>query len=723
MAELRDTQPDTNKRPGLLLPGRNCWRIERAHRLSFLIDGAAYFRAVREAIVQARRSIYILGWDIDSRTRLVPEGADDGFPQPLGEFLHEVVARRRGLRAYVLSWDFAMLYVLDREWLPVYKLGWRTHRRLTFRLDGRHPVGACHHQKVVVIDDELAFVGGMDLTHQRWDTPAHACDDPLRCDPDGSPYRPFHDIQAMVDGAAARALGELARERWRRATGRRLAPRRLGRNARHDPWPAHCRPDITDVDVAISRTEPPYDGHPGVQEIRRLYEDGIAAARRCIYLENQYFTAVNVGDALAARLREPDGPEIVLVSRRLESGWLEARTMGVLRAGLHRQLKDADQGKRYHAYYPDIPGLTSDSLDVHSKLMIVDDELLTVGSANLANRSMVLDTECNIAIEARGDERIRRAIARLRSRLLAEHLDVDQAVVEAEIARAGTVNGAIAALMHPGRSLVPLEPVAVTRDEELILDRDIVDPEQPIDPEQLIAEFVPREASGPVSGRAVRLGALVMVSALLAAAWRWTPLGQWLDLESLGAVARTLNDMPFSYAAMVGGYVLAGLLVLPVTALNSVTALVFDPVTAWLYAVSGSLASASVTYSLGRWLGRDTVRRLAGTRINRLSQRIARRGILAVLIVRLLPIAPFTLVNVVAGASHIRLRDYLIGTFLGMAPGITATVLFVRQVLVTIREPSLTAFAALALLAGVLAGLALALRRYLMSKEEGFSRA
>ncbi|OWP20515.1 hypothetical protein CBF90_16550, partial [Microbacterium sp. AISO3] len=121
--------PDAlHPRTGLLQPGHNCWRIARANRFAMLVDADAYFRAVRSAILNARHSVFILSWDIDSRMRLVPGGAGDGFPEPLGDFLHAVVAARPSLRAYVLNWDFAMLYALEREWLPVYKLDWRTHR-------------------------------------------------------------------------------------------------------------------------------------------------------------------------------------------------------------------------------------------------------------------------------------------------------------------------------------------------------------------------------------------------------------------------------------------------------------------------------------------------------------------------------------------------------------------------------------------------------------------
>jgi phosphatidylserine/phosphatidylglycerophosphate/cardiolipin synthase-like enzyme len=133
------------------------------------------------------------------------------------------------VRGYVLSWDFAMLYTLEREWFPIYKLDWKTHRHLRFHLDDRIPAGASHHQKIVVVDDAVAFVSGYDLTRVRWDTSRHAEDDQCRVDHRGSRYAPFHDVGIVVEGDCARALGELARERWRRATGKRCT--RLRRRA------------------------------------------------------------------------------------------------------------------------------------------------------------------------------------------------------------------------------------------------------------------------------------------------------------------------------------------------------------------------------------------------------------------------------------------------------------------------------------------------------------
>lgn len=129
----------------ILLPDRNCWQKARAEQAAFLIDGEDYFRAVREAITQAKHSILILGWDIDSRMALLRDPPNDGYPGQLGDLLNSVVHTRKTLQAHVLVWDFSMIYSMEREWLPIYKLGWQTHRRLHFFMDDHHPVGASHH--------------------------------------------------------------------------------------------------------------------------------------------------------------------------------------------------------------------------------------------------------------------------------------------------------------------------------------------------------------------------------------------------------------------------------------------------------------------------------------------------------------------------------------------------------------------------------------------------
>lgn len=268
------------------------------------------------------------------------DGQSDNLPQELGSFLNAVVSGRRSLHAHILDWDFAMIFALNREILPVFKLGWRTHRRLHFRLDGHHAVGACHHQKIVVVDDAIAFVGGIDLTKGCFDTTEHQVHDPRRIDPFGEAYSPVHDVQIAVDGAAAAALGDFVRERWYRATGRPIQPPA----AHHaDPWPPELVPDMESISVGIARTQGTYQGVEEVREVEALYQDALGAARRFIYMENQYLTSAVIGEVLAACLRKEEGPEIVIVQPRKCSGWLEESTMGVLRARLLKYLQGNDR--------------------------------------------------------------------------------------------------------------------------------------------------------------------------------------------------------------------------------------------------------------------------------------------------------------------------------------------------------------------------------------------
>lgn len=706
----------------LLQPGRNCWRIEQAHRFSLLIDADSYFRALRAAIRAARHSIFILGWDIDSRLQLVPEGANDGYPEPLGDFLHAVVAANPQLHAYVLNWDFAMLYALEREWLPVYKLGWRTHRRLQFFMDGKHPSGASHHQKVVVIDDAIAFVGGLDLTRCRWDTPEHACDQPLRHDASGKPYAPFHDVHSVVDGPAARALGELCRQRWQHATGKEVP---MTAPSDESWWPPSVEPDLTEIAIGIARTAPAFEHKAGIYEVRQLHLDAIAHAQRMMFFENQYFTSNMIGNALAARLSQADAPEVLIVTPENQSGWLEEATMGVLRSRVHHHMKAADAQRRYRLCCPHLPGLNEACLNVHSKVFAIDDTLFSVGSANLSNRSMAFDTECNLVIEASGEEPERRrigdAIARMRSRLLAEHTASVPDVVMETTRRLGSLHAAVDALSKPGRRLQQLTPPAAPVLNPLIPQPEIFDSEKPIDPDQLVAQFVPDNAHRPVPRRLVGIGIAVLALAALAVAWRWTPLKEWVNLASLIALAQHLNEMPLTPLAVLAGYAIAGLIV-PITLLIAATGIVFGPVWGAIYAIAGVLLSATTGYWLGHWLGRDAVRRLLGPRINHLSQRIAKRGIVTVLFVRLLPVAPFVVINVVGGASHLRFRDYLLGTLGGMAPGIILTVTFVHNLAEAARRPSLGTMLALAAVALLLIGGAVGLQKIFAYKKHAEAR-
>src|SRR6185312_9482395 len=377
----------------------------------------------------------------------------ESVPDLLGNFLNFLAERTPGLRIFILAWVAPLGFGRDREPRAGSAGGWKPHPHIEVHYDSNCPLGGALHQKIVVVDGALAFCGGTDLTLGRWDTPAHAWADSQRTNVgETEPYGPVHDVMLAVDSAAARALQSLAINRWRAATGRRLPVTRVAT----DPWPESLRVMFSDIEVAVARTVPVGAGREAVREVEALYLDLIATARRYIYIENQYFTAKTVGDALAARLAEPRGPEIVVVSRLDSAGWLEAPTMEALRTVLLHRLRDADAYGRFSAWYADSPG--QPCCDVHSKLMIVDDEWLRVGSANFANRSMGFDTECDLLIEAHGELRTVRAIASCRDRLLGEHLDVSEEAVHEAIEKQGSLCAAIDSLRCQQTLARTLEP-------------------------------------------------------------------------------------------------------------------------------------------------------------------------------------------------------------------------------------------------------------------------
>lgn len=699
----------------ILIEGRNCWRVAGAGRVAFLIDGAGYFAAFAAAASLARRSIQIAGWDMDSRMRLFPDDRPRDLPVELGSFLDAVVSRRRGLHAYLLNWDFNVFFAFHREAFPVIKWEFDTHRRLHFQLDGNHPVWGSHHQKIVAIDDAVAFAGGLDLSEGRWDTPEHRVPDSRRVTCGGESYPPFHDVMIAVDGEAAAALGDLFRERWQRATGERLRrPARL----EGDPWPPDLVPDMENARVGIARTAPASGGEPGVREIETLFLDSIAAARRFLYIESQYLTSHSIGTAIAARLQEEDGPEIVIVLPRVSSGVFEETAMGVLRARLLRRLRAANRFGKLAVYCPVPDGDPDGTVNVHSKVLIVDNALARVGSANLTNRSMGLDTECDLAVESGGDVKIEGAIAALRSRLLGEHLGVEPGKVARSLAVGGSLIGTIEALRGRGRTLVPLTGEVPEWQDRLFPETVLFDWERPVAPEEVLREILPEGVRDSTRHGLLRGTAVLVMIFAVGAAWVWTPLRNWIDLDTVTRFAVSVNKMPAAPLLVIGAYVAGGLVVFPVTLLILATVFAFGPVAGFAYSLLGSLISAVVTFGIGKALGRRTVQRFAGRRVRRLGLLLRRRGLIAIAAVRLVPSGPYTVLNVAAGAFNVRFLDFALGTLIGMAPGIFAIAVFGERLEHAVRSPGIENIAVLAVLAALFLLATVWIRRRLGNGEQ-----
>jgi phospholipase D1/2 len=665
--------------------GRNCYRAVRAPRAALIVDAADYFKAFMQAAERATRSIIILGWDFDTRTRLTCDCVPSGAPDTVGEFLNYLVKRRRTLRVHILNWDYPMVFGTDRQFPPLlWSFSWKPLRRVHLRYDNTHPVGGSHHQKIIVIDDAIAFSGGLDLTSRRWDTCEHKANDPRRMNGE-DPYPPFHDVMAAVDGEAAKVLAGIARERWRLATGEKLRP---ARHVKSDPWPPELKPDLTDAVVGISRTVPETEERPAVREVEALFLDMIARARRYIYIENQYFTSHKIAGALAARLAEPDGPEIVLIVRLLSHGWLEEHTMEVLRTQNIKKLIAADRSHRFRVYYPFVPELKEGTcVDIHSKVLAIDDEWLRIGSANICNRSMGLDTECDLTFEAGGEARTVSTIRDFRNRLLGEHLGKNPAEVQRQFERTGTLHAAIAALQGEGRTLKRLEELPEWSDA-VISAAAVADPEEIVPLDRLIKEFSPAmttDKTGPAWGK---LLIIALVIAGLSAIWRFTPLAELVTGERIIGWAEDFASKPWAPFVVLLAYTPACMVMFPRPLITLFAVVAFGPWVGFTYALVGILIAAAATYFAGYFFDRSTVRRLAGDKLNRVVDVMRERGLLAVIALRLVPLAPFAVEGIVAGAIRIKLWQFLLGTAIGMLPGLLAATVFGDQLEAALRDPS-----------------------------------
>jgi phosphatidylserine/phosphatidylglycerophosphate/cardiolipin synthase-like enzyme len=344
----------------------------RGNSLELLVDGETALPRFAEALLAARSEVTIAGWEVTPEFALTRSGPRLVLRDVLAELAERMPVR-------VLLWAGAPL--------PVFR-PWRAdvlaiRRKLTadtqirVALDSRERPLHTHHEKLIVIDGELAFVGGIDLT-----------DDPLdRFDSSDHPYRRvrgWHDAACKLRGPIVGDVAAHIALRWREVTGETLPGVRPG--------------EAGDVEAQLVATVPEhhYAGTPnGSFRILESYLRAIRGAQRFIYLENQFLWAPEIVGALRDKLLHPPSPEfrlVTLLPSRANSG--EDDTQGQLGV-----LAEADRDGRHLlacTIYARSAGATSAPVYVHAKIGIVDDDWLTVGSANLNDHSLFNDTEVNV---------------------------------------------------------------------------------------------------------------------------------------------------------------------------------------------------------------------------------------------------------------------------------------------------------------------------------------
>lgn len=232
-----------------------------------------------------------------------------------------------------------------------------------------------------------------------------------------------------------------------------------------------------------------------------------------------------------------------------------------------------------------------------------------------------------------------------------------------------------------------------------------------------MARNPPSRSAAATARRRLLVWAVVLaVLTVVSLAWTLPPVRELIHPRALLAALAAFSEHPAAPWVVLAGFLVGGLLILPVTLMVVLTVAAFGPVTGFLYALGGATLSGTLSFIIGRMLGHRQVARLTGSRLHAVSMKLRDTGITAVAAVRMLPVTHFTIVSLVAGASHIRARDFVVGTILGMAPGIGAIALFFEQFSAATREPSLEqlswlAAVSVAILAALLGIRAVARRR------------
>ncbi len=473
---------------GSIEPG--VWRYARARRVRVVVDGEDYFDVIQRAMLKARQRILMIGWDFDTRIHLTrgrrwwQKGWRKQYPSRLGSFIVWLSRKQPNLEIRILKWSMGFIKFIGRGAMVLDLLRWWPHRRIDFKFDHVMPMGCTQHQKLVIIDSDFAVCGGIDLTNGRWDTRAHLEDDPGRERPNGECYDPWHDVVMLVEGPVARELEELGMMRWRRAGGKVLPPVTPQEDS---AWPDDLEAEFEDVEVGIARTWPAIDGEGKIDEVEELFLQQIAAAKHFIYAENQYFASRSIGEAIAKRMTEDDPPEVVIVHPETAEGWLEEKTMNPARNELVQALREIDEHNRFHLYAP-YSGNTQ--VYVHAKLLIVDDRVLRIGSANFNNRSMGLDSECDVFIDCDrpGNDHAMSGIRKIRESLLAEHLGLPVEDMPGLLEKHGSMAELIAAIGDTNaRHLRAYQPGLNEGWESDLAITETLDPEEPEDLFEILA--------------------------------------------------------------------------------------------------------------------------------------------------------------------------------------------------------------------------------------------
>lgn len=705
-------------------PDHNCWRIEKASHASIIVDYANYYRDLHQSICNAKESLFILGWDIDGRIELLRGDDAKACPAPTSffELIKWKLEQNPDFKVYLNKWDYSIFFAKERE--PLAGLHWATIKSENFHycIDSILPLGACHHQKVAVIDDEVAYCGGMDIALARWDFREHHPINKDRHDPAGlfesghNYFAPYHDLMMVTSGDAAQALAEMVRERWKLACKVELLPLVKKKvEAPPQAWPQSDPPDFENVDIAIARTLPPVHHKERTEEIIKIYLDEIEKAEEFIYIENQFLVQMDIARALNKQLRLKKKLRILAISCDKPKGIMERKSMWAPRIQFREVIESGGVADRVALVHPiSREDGREDPVRIHSKLMIIDDKFLHLGSANINNRSMGMDTECDQVIIG-NDEKSRNKIAAVRTDLIREHSGREAEEIEALVKNHAPIAAFLEEVPTSRQHFKRINDEEYRHERFVKIAKFFSDPRRPLITADLTMSLSKKPFKKHLSKPWVWMSLIILALIGCGFAWHMSHASEFVSLEKMTTYFENLSHSIWNIPVILAVFVLSGIILFPVTILIGATAAVFGPVEGFMLAMGGTLLSAATGFWLGKKIGFSQIKKYIGPKAEKIRDKLNHTGIIGMSTVRMLPIAPFGLVNMMLGMASVTFMPYIIGAFLGLLPGTLIMVFLGDSLSNVIRNPSQENIAYVAM--GLAAWVAIIISSHILEKK------
>lgn len=646
-----------------LIPKNSYFYSTQCEDPELFICAKSYFKDLKETLLSAQKSVFICGWSFNMKTVLDDDGTtmeDVLFSLP--ESVH----------VKILIWDYIIFYVADRDPFTELNLALKNKKNIEFSRFDFHPIMSSMHAKAVTVDEEILYMGGIDLDLARRDGERNLPDDETRREADGKKYTPFRDYAFKFRGDCASFMSDYLGRMWSSQKGQESKL-----EVEKDPK--------KEDKVFFTRTVPKFKNNPKDFSSFEMHKWLIETARDYIYIENQYLTSERIVDLLIEKLKEPNGPEVIIVVSYGKMPVIEKISMGALLTDCAKRLLENDPYKRLKIYtLKNGEGDAVEYVKIHSKLIITDDKYIKIGSSNINNRSMEFDYELDVAVRTN-------KVPEYKWRIFST-------------------------LLLPEGELKPRESLIEAFEEARLKHGRVVEVKEIL---QEVSSFAEYKDYLPLDKREMtffeRIGQMLITKKeLLNINFKMIGGTLLLLLIITGALfvepkeAKHVFDRFVSYMGVESEYALMGLfyvsyLILgafffPLNAYIFMCGAYFATSEAFILAVAGAISSAIISYGMGAWFKGDPHKKARFEKIDQLKKLLRKNSLKTLVFLRMVPIAPFPLVNVICGKYQVHFGKYVLGTLMGIAPGCFVLIFMEKKIIEAFRAPS---FANIAIILGI----------------------